>query len=412
MPAVRVLWIGLVALAGYGTWFLGHGLGIANVVVLPLTAVLVDLAFQRFRFESLRFPDAAIATGLFLGLIFPPTVPLVAAGAAVLGAITVKHVLRYRGRPWFNPAAVGLTVGAVLFGIAPAWWAAISEPLLLVVGAVIFTWNLPRWRLSTTFLVAYAGFAILARYLFLFAGGGSGTLSPGVLFLAAVDPTVLFFGLFMVAEPRAAPASPHSAPIFGVLVAVAAAVFPAFAPTMALPFALLTGNVAAVLLRRPRAAPSVAGVEATGSARKRAARGAPRPARATARRWRVSSRIGAGVAGFALVLLIAAVTCFPATSSPVIPPTHGLGGGGAYGGTPQGVSHCQSDNQTIDPSTLAYLHKTLGPSVILSYSAASGFVVFYDPVNAVTVSETDLYEDFGFAEFNGDDYATPGCVPP
>jgi hypothetical protein len=36
-------------------------------------------------------------------------------------------------------------------------------------------------------------------------------------------------------------------------------------------------------------------------------------------------------------------------------------------------------------------------------------VVFYDPVNRATVTETNIYEDYGFAEFNGDDYAVMGC---
>jgi len=30
-------------------------------------------------------------------------------------------------------------------------------------------------------------------------------------------------------------------------------------------------------------------------------------------------------------------------------------------------------------------------------------------VNHVTVTESDLYEDYGFAEFNGDDSAVNGC---
>jgi hypothetical protein len=65
----------------------------------------------------------------------------------------------------------------------------------------------------------------------------------------------------------------------------------------------------------------------------------------------------------------------------------------------------------IPASTAKSLHQRLGPSVLLSYDGSTGVVKFYDPVNHVTVTETDLYEDYGFAEFNGDDYAVSGCSP-
>ena len=90
------------------------------------------------------------------------------------------------------------------------------------------------------------------------------------------------------------------------------------------------------------------------------------------------------------------------TYTPVVQ-LQGPGGGGSLSG-------CQSDNPSIPASTLASLHKALGPSVILSYDGSTGVVVFYDPVNQVTVTESGLYEDFGYAEFNGDDYVVSGCA--
>lgn len=72
---------------------------------------------------------------------------------------------------------------------------------------------------------------------------------------------------------------------------------------------------------------------------------------------------------------------------------------------------CAKDNASIPSATLQSLHRALGPSVIISFDARSGLTVFYDPVNSVTVTETDLYEDYGSAEFNGDDLAVSGCSP-
>jgi hypothetical protein len=110
-----------------------------------------------------------------------------------------------------------------------------------------------------------------------------------------------------------------------------------------------------------------------------------------------------------MLIVVAAVVAANPVAHSAVPlvqtPTSPIGGGG--GGS---LANCQTDNPSISASTLSELHKLLGPSVILSYDASTGVVVFYDPVNQVTVTESDLYEDYGFAEFNGDDYAVSGCT--
>jgi hypothetical protein len=73
---------------------------------------------------------------------------------------------------------------------------------------------------------------------------------------------------------------------------------------------------------------------------------------------------------------------------------------------------CTQDNASISASDRTMLHRVLGPSVLFTYDQRMGTTVFYDPVNNVTVYETDLYEDQGFAEWNGDDtILSHGCVP-
>jgi hypothetical protein len=109
------------------------------------------------------------------------------------------------------------------------------------------------------------------------------------------------------------------------------------------------------------------------------------------------------------VVVVAVVASNPAppSAAPLLQsPTSPIGGGGG-GGT---QANCQTDNPSIPAATLSQLHHMLGPSVILSYNPSNGITVFYDPVNQVTVTESDLYEDYGFAEFNGDDYAVSGCA--
>jgi hypothetical protein len=402
LPPARLLWILLALLGLNGVLFLGTGIGLASLVVLPIVAVIADLAFQRYRFPSLRFPDAALATGLFLALLFPPVVPLVGAASATLGAVGLRHLLRTRGHPWFNPAATGLVLGAVAFGLAPAWWGAVNETWVLLAGAVLFVWNLPRWRLPVAFLGAFAGFTTLGRIVYTIGSGS--IVSAHVFALAVADPTLLFFGLLMVAEPRTAPADPRLGWLYGVTIAAAAAFLPLLFPTLALPLALLAGNGLAVAIRL-RAGHQHAADERAGAGRRRHGESVRETKGGTG--WTVPRRISAGI-GLGIILLILASTMQSASSG--VPIVSTSPGGTIGGGSSGGTSACQHDNPTISASTLGSLHKMLGPSVILSYTPATGIVTFYDPVNDVTVTETDLYEDFGYAEFNSDDGTVPGCA--
>ncbi len=404
LPTVRLLWILLAGLGGYGVDFLGTGLGIEPLLVLPVLAVGVDLAFARVRFETLRFPDSAIATGLFLALLFPPAVPILAAAGATILAVSLRHVLRSKGRPWFNPAATGVLFGAVLFGLAPAWWGSINELLVIALGALLLVYETRTWRLPVLFLGAYAALAVLQRVAVAATMGGG--LTANVLLLSAVDPAVLFFGLFMVAEPRTAPSEPRLQPVYAIVVAVGAALLPLVVPPLAVLLALLIGNFFPTVVRmRPVRAP----VEAPAGRKRGAGRSSARSLRPAIERWGVGRRIGAGLAVLLLVGIRAVATAPPAGTAP---PILGSSSTATGSGATTAATQCQTDNASIPAGTLSALHKSLGPSVILSYTARSGMVVFFDPVNQVTVTETDLYEDFGFAEFNSDDYATAGCVLP
>ena len=411
LPDARLLWIVLSVLGGYGIWFLGTGEGILPLFAIPIAAVATDLLYDRVRFETVRFPDAAIATGLFIALLLPPTVPIFFGITAAIVAISVKHILRSQGRPWFNPATIGVLFVAV-FGILPAWWGSINIELVLALGVALAVWNRRNWRLPVTFLAVYAALTILERVLSVGIAGGGIPPAP-VLLLAAIDPAILFFGLLMVSEPRTAPADPYAQPMYALAVAVGAAFLPFLSPTLAPLLALALGNVIAVGLRAHRPMVGAAPARSPSSARTRVrtkaiasrARGG---AQATLERWTLSRRATAA-AVLAIFVVIAGTTVLPALVSPglgSLPP--GSSSPGTGGGA---TASCRADNPTIPSGTLSELHRLLGPSVILSYDSQTGTVVFYDPVNHVTVTEMDLYEDFGYAEFNGDDFAVAGCAP-
>ncbi len=397
LPPARLVWIFLLVLGGYSLLYL-NGLGLTPLVVLPLIAVVVDLAFQRVRFERLRLPDAAIATGLFVALVLPPIAPLLYTGIAVFVAVATRHILRYSGRPWFNPAAGGILLAAFMFGLAPAWWAGVGplgEYLVVALGIALIVRSPAQWRTPVTFLVAYAFLATLQHVIL------GATTDPRILFLQATDPTTVFFALFMVAEPRTSPSSPAAQPLVAGAIGTLTAFAPLFAPAVGPLLALLAGNLLTLGLRRAERA-RVPALASPSRPRRKIG-----PARSPAGlRWTISRRAAAAL--LVGTVLLGAVSAVPVHRAQVIlvgsVPTGGLGGAGG------GSAGCTTNNTSIPASTLQQLHKLLGPSVILAYNGGQGSVVFYDPVNHVTVTETDLYEDFGFAEFNGDDYAVSGCA--
>ena len=395
-PPARCVWLLLAVLGVYGVSFL-HGLGLASLVVLPAVAVAVDVGLQAVRFDRLRAPDAAVATGMFVALLLPPNVSLPVAGSLAVVAIAVKHLLRYRGHPWVNPAAAAVLVGAGVFAISPAWWVAVGPSALYLapaLGVALIGVRASRWRLPAGFLATYGTFSVLQHLV------SGATTDPHVLVLQAFDPTTVFFALFMVAEPRTAPAHPAAQVLYASVVGIVAAFAPLAFPTVALLIALVVGNGVALSVRALEARAATAR-SARPAGKGRSTRS--RDLRPTLPRWSIARRVGVGLA--VLILLGAVGSLGPASHANLLPP-----GGVGKGGTTT-TSNCAHDNPAIPAATLSQLHQMLGPSVIRSYNATTGLVVFYDPVNQVTVTETDLFEDYGYAEFNGDDFAVSGCAP-
>ncbi len=395
----------LLILGAYAIAFTLQGRGVVPLIALPALAVETDILFQMFRFHKIRAPDAAMATGLLLALLLPPTVPLLQAAGIATAAIALRHVLRYEDRPVFNPAAAGVLMGALFFGLAPSWWGSIGMGLVVVLGVVVTLRTAGSWRIPFAFFASYATLSVLGNLVV-----GEVT-SPQVLLLGAVDPAVLFFGFFMVPEPRTTPVRPVDRWIFGLVVGVATAILPAFLPSLAPLVALLFGNGVATAIRRfrsteaplaerPRNAPA-----RRPTRRERARRRREPGVQEIRKEWKTPQRVASGVlvvvllGGMALALNAPTATPFTAVR-PSLP---------ASVGNVIATNNCTTDSPAVPSDIASFLHQRLGPSVILSADTGTGTVVFYDPVNHATITETNIYEDYGFAEFNGDDYAVMGC---
>jgi Na+-translocating ferredoxin:NAD+ oxidoreductase RnfD subunit len=253
------------------------------LLALPIAGAFADLGLQAVRFPRLRFPDAAIANGLFLAVILWPATVFLELTAVAVATVGVRHLLRVAGHPIFNPAAFGVTLAATVFALPQPWHVGVTlqdTELVAALGLILWTRAWHSWRLWAMFFATnIAATLLLADYL-----GGSSIL-PLVIQTSVLGAAPVFYGFFMVSEPRTAPSNRRAMVVFGALVGVSAAVFPVLfaeypnisALGVLTPYlALFLGNIFAVALPSARAArqplASRSGSKGTKSA---AARGAP-----------------------------------------------------------------------------------------------------------------------------------------
>ncbi len=279
LPPVRLVWIFLLVLVWNADGFASRSVA-WPLLALPFVSAITDLGLQFTRFPRLRIPDAAIANGLFLSVILWPTVVSVELLAVAVATVGLRHLLRRAGHPLLNPAALGVTLAATVFALPQPWHVGVALPdsaLVAVLGLLLWSRARHTWRLWAGFFLANAAAALLlADYL-----SGPSVL-PYLLETALIAPAPVFYGFFMVTEPRTAPSARRAMLVYAALVGVVAAVLPvAFTEYPALsalgvltPYlALFLGNLCAAFV------PSARGARRRPSARPRteAVRSLPRP---------------------------------------------------------------------------------------------------------------------------------------
>ncbi len=218
-----------------------------------------DLGLPYTRFPRLRFPDAALANGLFLSiLLWPATISLevLSIAAATVG---LRHLLRRGGHPLANPAALGVTLAATVFALPQPWHVGTSLTdtiLVIALGAILWTQAWPTWRLWGVFLATNLG--AVAAVAWSLAGPPAMTLAVEA---AALGPAPMFYAFFMVPGPRTAPSARRPMAMFRAVAGTSAAVLPvlfAEAPLVSalgvlVPYlALFLGNLLAVILPSSR----------------------------------------------------------------------------------------------------------------------------------------------------------------
>lgn len=184
-------------------------------------AVLFDCVFAKVKKQELRIPYSGIITGLILTLIIDPAAQWWQILIIAAAATGIKDFLRPGDRHIFNPAASGLMVGFLLFGLNPSWWGPSPysldkfHPLNILLALSVFALAyVSLWRYKRYFTVlSFLLISILLQVILLDA-----TFSNAIA--AMINPGSLFFALVMLPEPMTTPIKKLRQILFGVFVAV------------------------------------------------------------------------------------------------------------------------------------------------------------------------------------------------
>lgn len=194
--------------------------------------IIFDLLFTFLKSKTFFLPLSALITGLIIALIIDPNAAWYQVAIICALSMGFKNFVRFEGRHIFNPAAIGLFLGGVIFNLGVSWWGASFQIiqtnfwpfLILLTPAFVSFYRMRRFGSILSFLLTYN---ILSSFKLIF------------------DPTTIFFSLVMLPEPMTSPFNLKRQILYGAAIAVAVfalSFVPITLPDILIP-ALLFGNM-------------------------------------------------------------------------------------------------------------------------------------------------------------------------
>lgn len=222
-------------------------MGIINSIIAVVVSLTVNYFYCTITNKK-GSRDGTIITGLIISLILSFTTSwVVVAGTAVI-AILSKHLLVYKRKPIFNPAAFGLLLSIFIFQTGQSWWGAFGDLpawtiIFLLIGGYIITDRVNKFPQVFSFLGTF--FILLFLMGYFNVGNAADALRPPFINAA------LFFGFFMLTDPPTSPAKVKNQVIFGILSAISGIiVYGIFGGLTYLYIGLCIGNLYSFLQKR------------------------------------------------------------------------------------------------------------------------------------------------------------------
>jgi enediyne biosynthesis protein E5 len=207
-----------------------------SIFVAVAACILIEVALAKLSGKRLKMPISAIITGIIIGSVAPITVPFAVVVLAALLAESTKFFIKIKSRNVFNPAAIGLLVALILFGIGDEWWASPTmhfHGFLIPLSGILI---ISAWQSRRLFVGISA--AVVAA---IGIAAASGFLEIGLL--TSVLAVNYYFVFLMVSDPKTSPNNMLGQIIYGAGVSASAMILVATHIQYALLIALLLANV-------------------------------------------------------------------------------------------------------------------------------------------------------------------------
>jgi Na+-transporting NADH:ubiquinone oxidoreductase subunit NqrB len=260
-PKALLVGILLVLVAVTAPWTSsGAGKAWLTVAVAAGTAAALDVVLTMARGWRRRVPDGAMGTGVLLGMILDPSLPLLTVAAVAAGAVAVKHLVRTRRGHVFNPASIALVAAGLVGVSAQSWWGVAGAPSYVIVPLIILAGlfladRVNRLPMAGAFFGTYATLLIFTLFMLAVFTGTAGRIAD-----AYQEPFVnaaLLLGLVMLTDPPTSPGRLVDQCVYGLLSAIVSVAGLLAGLVYFLPLGLAAGNVwVAIKRRRQRTAPS------------------------------------------------------------------------------------------------------------------------------------------------------------
>ena len=231
--------IALILLAAFGGYRSGYGNVAWQTITSLTTALVTNIVIDWLRTKRLVISESAIITGLIIALVTAPSSPLPEIALLAFVAIVSKFLIRFNKRTIFNPAALSLLIGVLVFNLPLGWWGDHNHILTIIAGSLLLIEYRGQWKTVYSFLITLAALVIIHALILNMPVVEELTFKIGISF---------FFAFFMLTDPKTKPLMADQSIPFGIITAVFSFLSMIFLPSTTFIGGLLVANLTTPLL--------------------------------------------------------------------------------------------------------------------------------------------------------------------